>query len=249
MNTPISPDLSEEFDETELMLHRFIDQDLDPEERLRFLEMLDQDPRLRQQLLETERLLIHASSLPRFTPPADLTAQVLTQLAPASPGILTLVKDVLWTPRVLHWNPAMALIAASVMLVMAWGVSQQTFMAPTSQPVQVAQVTTPAQVTPVSQVMSSSEQEETLVVRLVLVQPEARSVAVAGDFNSWMPEQTPLRKMEDGVWTVTLHVKPGRYHYMFVVDGEQWVADPLAGEYSLDGFGAKNAVLDVATIL
>jgi hypothetical protein len=42
-----------------------------------------------------------------------------------------------------------------------------------------------------------------------------------------------------------LPVKPGRYHYMYVVDGREWVADPLATETSLDGFGGQNSVLDV----
>ena len=32
---------------------------------------------------------------------------------------------------------------------------------------------------------------------------------------------------------------------MFVVDGERWVADPFAIEQADDGFGARNAVLDV----
>ena len=39
----------------------------------------------------------------------------------------------------------------------------------------------------------------------------------------------------------------GQHEYMFVVDGERWVADPLAGRYVDDGFGAgrQNAVLIV----
>jgi hypothetical protein len=32
---------------------------------------------------------------------------------------------------------------------------------------------------------------------------------------------------------------------MFVIDGKQWIADPLAAEAETDGFGAQNAVLDV----
>jgi hypothetical protein len=32
---------------------------------------------------------------------------------------------------------------------------------------------------------------------------------------------------------------------MFVVNGEQWIADPFAVERSDDGFGSQNAVLDV----
>jgi 1,4-alpha-glucan branching enzyme len=47
------------------------------------------------------------------------------------------------------------------------------------------------------------------------------------------------------VWSVTLPLTPGRYEYMFVVDGQRWVSDPAAIEQSDDGFGARNAVLEV----
>ena len=48
-----------------------------------------------------------------------------------------------------------------------------------------------------------------------------------------------------GAWSVTIPLKPGRYAYMFVVDGRQWVADPFASEQKDDGFGSRNAVVDV----
>jgi 1,4-alpha-glucan branching enzyme len=80
---------------------------------------------------------------------------------------------------------------------------------------------------------------------LVVVQPDAKVVQVAGDFNGWNPDRTSLELAQGGVWTVTLPLEPGRYQYMLVVDGDRWVADPLAAEYADDGFGAQNAVLEV----
>jgi len=44
---------------------------------------------------------------------------------------------------------------------------------------------------------------------------------------------------------VTIPLKPGRYEYMFVVDGQQWIPDPFAAEQTDDGFGSRNAVLEV----
>jgi hypothetical protein len=85
----------------------------------------------------------------------------------------------------------------------------------------------------------------TVHVRLVVVQPGARIVHVAGDFNGWDPARTPLEPAAGGAWTVTLPLKPGRYEYQFVVDGTEWIADPLAPEQNDDGFGSQNAVLDV----
>jgi 1,4-alpha-glucan branching enzyme len=84
-----------------------------------------------------------------------------------------------------------------------------------------------------------------VLVRLVVLRPDARMVEVAGDFNGWDPRRTPLEKLPTGAWTVTIPLDPGRYEYMFVVDGNQWIADPFAIEQNDDGFGAQNAVLDV----
>jgi 1,4-alpha-glucan branching enzyme len=84
-----------------------------------------------------------------------------------------------------------------------------------------------------------------VLVRLVVVHPGARTVQAAGDFNGWNPTETPLEQVSNGAWTVTIPLEPGRYEYQFVVDGEQWIADPFAVEQNDDGFGSRNAVLDV----
>jgi hypothetical protein len=84
-----------------------------------------------------------------------------------------------------------------------------------------------------------------VLVRLVVVQPGARTVQAAGDFNGWNPARTPLEQLSSGAWTVTIPLEPGRYEYMFVIDGQQWIADPFAVEHNDDGFGARNAVLEV----
>jgi 1,4-alpha-glucan branching enzyme len=76
------------------------------------------------------------------------------------------------------------------------------------------------------------------------VQPGARSVHAAGDFNGWNPARTPLEPVANGGWMVTIPLEPGRYEYMFVVDG-QWMSDPFATESTDDGFGSRNAVLDI----
>jgi len=68
-------------------------------------------------------------------------------------------------------------------------------------------------------------------------------VAVAGDFNGWSTEATPLRRGPGGTWTVELPLGPGRHQYQFVVD-DVFVPDP-AGPTVDDGFGGKNAVIDL----
>ena len=75
---------------------------------------------------------------------------------------------------------------------------------------------------------------------------EAHTVAIAGDFNGWDPQANLLEDPEgDGIWTGTLKLEPGRYEYMFVLDGEKWFPDPNALRYVKDGFGNKNAILEI----
>ena len=49
-----------------------------------------------------------------------------------------------------------------------------------------------------------------------------------GDFNNWDTQSHPLQKKEEGIWTTTIKLKPGRYEYMFVVNGQEWKTDPRA---------------------
>lgn len=82
-------------------------------------------------------------------------------------------------------------------------------------------------------------------VALELVKPGANRVYVAGSFNQWKPDQTPLAPMPDGRWVGELTVSPGKYEYLFVVDG-QWVVDPRATETVQNPYGGRNAVLTIA---
>jgi len=81
---------------------------------------------------------------------------------------------------------------------------------------------------------------------LSLEVPDARSVAVMGSFNNWLPQECELQKHNGGaIWTVTLRLPAGRYEYAFLVDGGKIVPDPRAGLYQDDGFGNSNTVLVV----
>ena len=76
--------------------------------------------------------------------------------------------------------------------------------------------------------------------------PGARSVDVVGPFTDWRSGVIPLRDdNDDGVWSAVVVLPAGAHEYMFVVDGERWIADPLAGRYVSDGFGRQNALLIV----
>ena len=83
-------------------------------------------------------------------------------------------------------------------------------------------------------------------ISLELLRPEARTVFVAGSFNGWKPETTPLRALGNGRWKGDLALNPGRYEYLFVVDG-QWLPDPNARETVVNPYGGRNSVVRVAT--
>jgi hypothetical protein len=76
--------------------------------------------------------------------------------------------------------------------------------------------------------------------------PGAKSVDVVGSFTDWRPGAVELRDEDhDGIWRGSVVLPVGQHEYMFVVDGERWVTDPLAGRYVDDGFGRQNALLIV----
>ncbi len=81
-------------------------------------------------------------------------------------------------------------------------------------------------------------------VEFTLNKPEAKSVHLAGTFNSWDLKRTPLRKAAGG-WNTTLWLPPGRYEYRFVVDGT-WMNDPREEGSAPNEFGGTNSVVVVS---
>ena len=225
--------------EQDLLIQRFLDDDLTPEERVAFLQTVDTDPSLRRSWLNLELVVAEAAQLPRLAPSARFRAQVQGKLAIQSPSLWDRLRAMITTPRTLEWNFAGAMAAACMALVAVVGLLQ-------FGPERIVEVPIPIAGSQAQTASFAPGQESKVYVRLVLLQPDAQSVSVAGDFNDWNPGQTKLERSEGGMWTATIALKPGRYQYMFVIDGKQWVADPLAEEGTGDGFGSQNAVLDIA---
>jgi 1,4-alpha-glucan branching enzyme len=82
--------------------------------------------------------------------------------------------------------------------------------------------------------------------------PKATAVFVAGTFNDWKPDATPLHPLPNGTWTGVLPLPLGRHEYKFVVDG-QWCCEPGC-EHEYRGcpkcvpndFGTMNRLLEVS---
>jgi hypothetical protein len=82
-------------------------------------------------------------------------------------------------------------------------------------------------------------------VEFVLRASADSGVALVGDFNDWDPHATPLHADREGVWTVTVPLRPGRYRYTFIVDGT-WRRDPAAPRALEDDFGRPTSVITIA---
>lgn len=70
-----------------------------------------------------------------------------------------------------------------------------------------------------------------------------KTVQVTGTLNNWNPSVTSM-SFEDGIWKTELMLNPGRYEYLFVVDGK-WISDPLNPESKKSPTGNMNSILSV----
>jgi hypothetical protein len=74
--------------------------------------------------------------------------------------------------------------------------------------------------------------------------PDARSVAVVGDFNGWDASSTPLhRDPSTGVWTALVPMPAGRHTYAFIVNDSVWKLDPRAARATDPDLGTQHSVL------
>jgi len=81
-------------------------------------------------------------------------------------------------------------------------------------------------------------------VTFTVLDTDASSVAVAGDFNEW--EKVELKKLKNGSFKGALNIPvDASYEFKYAVDG-QWMNDPEADSYQWNDFaGADNSVLSV----
>lgn len=92
-----------------------------------------------------------------------------------------------------------------------------------------------------------AQTEQTCRVEFQLYDPQAREVFLAGTFNQWNASATPMLRQPEGKWTKVLTLRPGRYEYKFVVDGN-WRTDPMSWQAAANPFDGYNSVLDVHVV-
>ena len=76
--------------------------------------------------------------------------------------------------------------------------------------------------------------------------PKARKVTIVGDFNNWDKETTLLRKLDNGDFTITLELDPGKeYRFRYLIDGKIWENDWRADKYVKTPYGVEDSVVCV----
>jgi len=74
--------------------------------------------------------------------------------------------------------------------------------------------------------------------------PEAKNVYLAADFNNWRRDETTVMTNNRGTWIKRVTLKPGQYHYRFVVD-DKWLTDPANPSLERNPFGEFNSLVKV----
>lgn len=204
-------------------LHRALDDELEAHELT---------PRLAAELDEAQALFAGISRAIPEQPIPNLGRDVLRRIQrvetshAASPPRKRLgVAAWLWSPQSISLRPAYA-IAAALVVAVTIGIAR------TRRDGRHGLAVT-----------SNAAQAELVLVNFRLEAPQARNVALAGDFSNWSPAYA-MQRSAPGVWTIVVPLTPGVHEYSFVVDGKRWVPDPAAVAKP-DGFGGVNSRIAV----
>ncbi len=181
-----------------------------------------------------ERAIDETRAFVTARPVPDLTGSVMRRIEelglppavqPVVAGALRRLAERLWAPRrvELQWRPGYALVAAAAVILLI------VFL-PYGRP-------TPAAAPPSLAAVSSADPR--LYVQFRLEAADAMDVRLAGSFTNWQPSYA-LHQASPGIWTITVPLSAGVHDYVFVVDGQRWIADPYAPHVD-DGFGGVNS--------
>lgn len=76
--------------------------------------------------------------------------------------------------------------------------------------------------------------------------PDAKSVAVVGDFNDWNVAEHLMKKLKNGDFKVTLSLPCNReYKFKYLIDANRWENDWFADKYIPNGYGSDDSVVVV----
>lgn len=73
---------------------------------------------------------------------------------------------------------------------------------------------------------------------------QVESLSVAGDFNDWNPETTPMKRNKQGANWAEIELNPGQgCEFRYVANGEYWFNAWEADTYVPNSMGTENCVV------
>jgi hypothetical protein len=208
-------------DENELeVLRKMLGKDFSEEE---LSQVLKEDPDLTKSFPALEKLFLRIKSQQPVLSP-QFTSQVLR----------TIRKEKFWSKvreLILTWKNLAVATACTATFVFGWYVGTQNNNSPFPS-VAIQEISAPGE-------------EKVFKVRFSFREPTARMVAVAGDFNQWVPTALMPSQEEAGVFSIEITIKEGIYSYSYVIDGEHWVEDRSAKQVIGDQLGGKNSIIQL----
>ncbi len=76
--------------------------------------------------------------------------------------------------------------------------------------------------------------------------PDARKVAIVGDFNQWDHNANIMKKQKDGSFQLALEIPANHeYRFKYLVDDTKWENDWCADKYVKNEFGGEDSVIQV----
>lgn len=74
----------------------------------------------------------------------------------------------------------------------------------------------------------------------------ADNVTIVGDFNNWNVTETPMKKLKNGDFKLTLELPCDReYNFRYLVDTKRWENDWFADKYVPNNLGEENSVISL----
>jgi hypothetical protein len=181
------------------------------------------------ELREMEEALTAATRSLRSAPVPDFTRRVMMALPeprPSAMGVawnrMTSAWEWIWSPRQVTIRPMYVLAGALAGLLLMVSVQFPTG-------------------NQIGDQAGAVEASPELYVQFRLDAEGVTTVSLAGSFTDWEPRHE-LREVAPGTWVATVALEPGVHDYLFVVDGQEWIADPVASPVD-DGFGGTNSRL------
>ena len=75
---------------------------------------------------------------------------------------------------------------------------------------------------------------------------DAETAALCGEFNEWDPAASPMKRLKDGSFSVTVSLEVDRsYHFRYRLDSERWENDWEADAYEPNEHGSDDSVVTV----